>query len=91
LRDKAQSELDIIEASGKKVPPEVLDKFAAIGVYPASHADKDPLLVLREDPSKVPTAQLTAMSRYMAALPLDDQRRIVAEAKRRLAAAQGGQ
>ncbi len=85
LRDKAQSELDIIQAEGKTIPPEVLDKFAAIGVYPQSEAAKDPLLQLRKDPTKVTDDALIGMSRYMSSLPLADQQAIIKEAKRRKA------
>ena len=85
LRDKSQSELDIIQAEGKNIPQDVLDKFAAIGVYPASQAAKDPLLQLRKDPAKVTDEALLDMSHYMSALSLPDQQAIIKEAKRRKA------
>ena len=83
LRDKSQSELDIIQAEGKDIPQDVLDKFAAIGVYPASQAAKDPLLQLHKDPAKVTDEALLDMSHYMSALSLPDQQAIIKEAKRR--------
>lgn len=85
LRNKAQAELSVMESSGKKIPANVLDAFAKIGVYPSGEAAKDPLVQLRKDPTVLSLDALEQMSTYMASLPLEDQELILKENRRRIA------
>ena len=83
LLDESQTSLSTMEASGKKIPEDVLDKFAKFGVTTKTNANKNPIEKLAKDPSSLTDEEMKNMVRLRAGLPKETQEKINAESRRR--------
>ena len=85
ILDESQSALSAMEAGGKKLPQDVLDKFAKLGVTIKSDADKNPIAKLNANPQTLTDEELKNLAGLRMAYPKDVQDKIIAEVKRRAA------
>ena len=85
LMDESQSALSTMEAGGKKIPDDVMDKFAKLGITTKTNADKNPLTKISTAPASVTDEELKNMVRMIGGFPSDVQNKIEAEVRRRAA------
>jgi hypothetical protein len=83
LRDETQSYANTMEAGGKKIDADNLDRLAKMGVYPESDKEKNPLLKLAKDPPALSDDELGLLTRLGPSYPPDVQAKIRAERNRR--------
>ncbi len=83
VSNEAQTLVSLLEKSGKPLPESTMEKYVEQGIYPESIKNKNPVLLLRNDPTSVPDSDLQAMRRYKNSLPLNDQKLIDQEVIRR--------
>ena len=85
LLDESQTALSTMEAGGKRIPQDVMDKFAKLGITTKTDADKNPIAKLNKDPASVSTEELKNMRRMISGFPQDVQDKIEAEVRKRAA------
>ncbi len=67
-----QSELNLMEREGKPLDEESLDRFNKVGIFPQSQAQRDPVQVLRKNPTALSLEQIqTLRSRARQLTPED--------------------
>lgn len=83
LLDETQTALSTMEAGGKRIPEDVMDKFAKYGITTKTDADKNPVAKLDKDPASLSTDELKNLAGFKSGYPKDVQDKITAEIKRR--------
>ena len=89
VADETQSALSVMEAGGKKIPDDVLEKLSKFGVTVERNKDKNPVLNFMSDPQGVSDAELSQLIALRSSYPKEMYDKLRAEAARRDALAAG--
>ena len=85
LIDESQTALSTMEAGGKRIPEDVMDKFSKLGITTKTDADKNPITKLSKDPTSLSDEELKNLAGFKTGYPQEIQDKIVSEIKRRAA------
>jgi hypothetical protein len=73
-----QSEINLMEREGKPLDGESLDRFNKVGIFPESQAKRDPVQILRKDPTALSLDQIQALRSRSRQLTPEDKKALAA-------------
>ena len=81
--DETQSAMSVMEAGGKKIPENVLEKLSKVVATVERNKDKNPVLKFMSDPQAVTDEELQQLVALRSSYPTEMQKKLEAESNRR--------